>query len=339
MSADTVRVDAIRVEDRARTEYRNIDSLAGSIETLGLLHPPVVTPDLRLIAGGRRLEAVKALGWEFVPVTVADNLTETAALLQAESDENAEREPLTLSEAAALAKRIEEVLKPLASERKAHGSTAPGKNAPANFAEASEPRPREVAAKAAGVSHETIRKVRHVEEMVESESTPEPVREVAREALAEMNATGKADAGHKKVKAATTAAEYVERFPDLAYYFNDGDHEKVVRLGAALAKYEEPELSMRLSNLRLNVEADKRRAEQPEGPEATDWGKHADTIWVAFNEALQAFTKHGGVEAFANAMPTAHPLTIETWRDTFSQLNNITAQLTDETAPKLRIVN
>lgn len=43
MSADVVRVDAIRVEDRARVEYRNIDSLAGSIETLGLLHPPVVT--------------------------------------------------------------------------------------------------------------------------------------------------------------------------------------------------------------------------------------------------------------------------------------------------------
>lgn len=193
MSADIVRVDAIRVEDRARADYRNIDSLAGSIETLGLLHPPVVTPDLRLVAGGRRLEAVKALGWDRVPVTVADNLTEAAALLQAESDENAEREPLTLSEAAALAKRIEDVLKPLAIERMEAG---------AKFAQGPQPKTREVAAKAAGVSHETIRKVRHVEEVVESESTPEPIREVAREALADMNATGKADAGYRRVKAA-----------------------------------------------------------------------------------------------------------------------------------------
>lgn len=206
MSADVVRVDAIRVEDRARVEYRNIDSLAGSIETLGLLHPPVVTSDLRLIAGGRRLEAVKALGWERVAVSIADNLTETAALLQAESDENAEREPLTLSEAAALAKRIEDVLKPLAAERQSPGVNQHTEVA-ANFAGTTpEPRPREVAAKAAGVSHETIRKVRHVEEVIESESTPEPVREVAREALAEMNSTGKADAGYQRVKSAQKPA-------------------------------------------------------------------------------------------------------------------------------------
>lgn len=199
MSADTVTVDAIRVEDRARVEYRNIDSLAGSIATLGLLHPPVVTPDLRLIAGGRRLEAVKALGWERVSVTVMDDMTEAAAILQAESDENAEREPLTLSEAAALAKRIEDALKPLAAERV---GGRPSSETPAKFAAVSEPRPREVAAKAAGISHETIRKVRHVEEVIESEATPEPVREIAVEALADMNASGKADAGYQRVKAA-----------------------------------------------------------------------------------------------------------------------------------------
>ena len=199
MSAEVVRVDAIRVEDRARAEYRNIDSLAGSIETLGLLHPLVVTPDFMLIAGGRRLEAVKALGWEHVPVTVAHNLTGAAELLQAESDENAEREPLTLSEASALARRIEDVLKPLAAERV---GGRPSAETPANFAAVSEPRPREVAAKVAGISHETIRKVRHVEEVIESETTPEPVREVAVEALAQMNATGKADSGYRAVKAA-----------------------------------------------------------------------------------------------------------------------------------------
>lgn len=194
MSADVVRVDAIRVEDRARKEYRNIDSLAGSIETLGLLHPPVVTPDLRLIAGGRRLEAVKALGWERVPVTVADNLDAAAELFQAEADENSEREPLTPSEAAALAKRIEDALKPLARERQAQGKRA-------------EPSPNfgggevaKTAAKVAGLSHETIRKVRHVEEVVESESTPEPVREVAQAALKTMNETGNVHSAFRAVK-------------------------------------------------------------------------------------------------------------------------------------------
>lgn len=201
MSADVVRVDAIRVEDRARKEYRSIDSLAGSIETLGLLHPPVVTPDLRLIAGGRRLEAVKALGWERVPVTVADDLSVTADLLQAEADENTEREPLTPSEASALAKRIEDALKPLAAERKREGRNQYSEP-PANFAEPSEPRPRDAGAKVAGLSHETIRKVRHVEEVVESESTPEPVREVAQAALKTMNETGNVHGAFRAVKQA-----------------------------------------------------------------------------------------------------------------------------------------
>ena len=39
---------------------------------IGLLHPIVVTSDNILIAGARRLAAVKALGWEEVPVTVID---------------------------------------------------------------------------------------------------------------------------------------------------------------------------------------------------------------------------------------------------------------------------
>lgn len=335
MSADVVRVDAIRVEDRARVEYRNIDSLAGSIQTLGLLHPPVVTPDLRLIAGGRRLEAVKALGWERVPVTIADNLSEIADLLQAESDENAEREPLTLSEAAALARRIEDELKPLAAERV---GGRPSTETPANFAAVSEPRPREVAAKAAGISHETIRKVRQVEEVIEKETTPEPVREVAVAALAEMNATGKADAGHKAVKAAVTAAELVEQFPDLAYYFEQGDHKKVVSLGMALRAFSDPELSMRLNNLRLTVEAEKRGAGSP-AVDVNDDVAHADAIFVAFNEALKTFEKNGGFEAIRHALPVANPLSVEMWRGTFGRAANVASKLHEETKPRLRIVN
>ena len=39
---------------------------------IGLLHPIVVTSDNILIAGARRLAAVKALGWEEVPVNLID---------------------------------------------------------------------------------------------------------------------------------------------------------------------------------------------------------------------------------------------------------------------------
>lgn len=199
MTGDTVKVDAIRVEDRARRQYEGIDSLAASIQSLGLLHPVVVTRDLQLIAGGRRLHAVRSLGWESVPVTYADSLTDVVGYLQAESDENAERMPLKPTEAADLARKIEAVLAPVAAGRQSPGR--PAKNG-AKFAPIKEPKTREVAAKATGKSHESIRKVRVVQELVESDTTPESVREIAREALAEMDETGRVDSPFRRVKQA-----------------------------------------------------------------------------------------------------------------------------------------
>lgn len=193
MTGDTVKVDAIRVEDRARRQYEGIDSLAASIQSLGLLHPVVVTRDLQLIAGGRRLHAVRSLGWESVPVTYADSLTDVVGYLQAESDENAERMPLKPTEAADLARKIEAVLKPVARERMEAGGKLP---------QGPQPKTRDVAAKAAGTSATSIRKVRVVQELVESDTTPEPVREIAREALAEMDETGRVDSPFRRVKQA-----------------------------------------------------------------------------------------------------------------------------------------
>lgn len=53
-------------------------SLAASIEEVGLLHPIVVTPQGRPIAG-RRLKACLLLGWAEVPVTVVDLLQASPA--------------------------------------------------------------------------------------------------------------------------------------------------------------------------------------------------------------------------------------------------------------------
>lgn len=78
--------------------------------------------------------------------------------MQAESDENAEREPLTLSEASDLARKIEAVLKPLARARMTAGKAPSG-----NLPQGKEPKTRDVAAKAAGTSATTIRKVRAAE--------------------------------------------------------------------------------------------------------------------------------------------------------------------------------
>lgn len=99
-----VALSAIIVGERHRREMGDLRSLADSIAAHGLLHPVVVTPTLHLIAGQRRLEAVKLLEWSEVPVTVLD----VDDLLLAERDENAERKDFAPSEAVAIGRMIEE---------------------------------------------------------------------------------------------------------------------------------------------------------------------------------------------------------------------------------------
>jgi ParB family chromosome partitioning protein len=80
-------ITKIRVRNRYRKKLGDIESLATSIKELGLLHPIVVRPDGRLIAGERRLAACKRLGWKTVPVTYV-NLKE---VVRGEFAENAYR--------------------------------------------------------------------------------------------------------------------------------------------------------------------------------------------------------------------------------------------------------
>jgi len=75
----TTKVTNIIIPDRFRQEYGNVQELADSIKRYGLIHPPLVdiSPDgkITLVAGGRRMQAVKLLGLEEIPVTDRANMT------------------------------------------------------------------------------------------------------------------------------------------------------------------------------------------------------------------------------------------------------------------------
>jgi len=80
-------------DERQRQELTDIDVLADSIRRLGLIHPLVVTRELVLVSGERRLTAVKALGWSHVTIQFQDECDE--ALLHAiELEENVKRKEL-----------------------------------------------------------------------------------------------------------------------------------------------------------------------------------------------------------------------------------------------------
>jgi len=98
--------------------------LSASIAEVGLANPITVTPDCRLIAGLRRLEAVKSLGWETVPCTVVDLDDLHAELL--EIDENVARNEPNALERAELLKRRKEVYEAIHPETKAGAKRAHG---------------------------------------------------------------------------------------------------------------------------------------------------------------------------------------------------------------------
>ena len=58
-----IAIADIKVVDRHRIDFGDLESLATSMNKIGQLQPIVVTSALRLVAGGRRLGAAKSLGW------------------------------------------------------------------------------------------------------------------------------------------------------------------------------------------------------------------------------------------------------------------------------------
>lgn len=193
-TAPGVRLDEIIVEGRHRKDLGDIAGLAESIAAVGVLQPVLVTEDMRLVAGHRRVEACRLLGWEGIPATVLDGRSDPGRLLRMESDENTCRKEFTPTEAAAIAAAREALLKPLAKARMSEGGKGAQVGQPFRASEAS--------VAGLGYGAETIRKVRATERAATDEAMPEPVRETAREALAEMDATGKVDGAYQAVKAA-----------------------------------------------------------------------------------------------------------------------------------------
>lgn len=66
----TILVSKIKIGKRIRKDLGNTDSLAQSIDEIGLLQPPAVTLDYWLVNGERRLVAIRKLGWKEVLVLI-----------------------------------------------------------------------------------------------------------------------------------------------------------------------------------------------------------------------------------------------------------------------------
>jgi ParB family chromosome partitioning protein len=80
MVAGRLTVADVIVGDRARKDYGDLTSLVESIREHGLLQPIGVLPGNRLLFGGRRLEACRALGRTHIPNVIPQSATRTRAV-------------------------------------------------------------------------------------------------------------------------------------------------------------------------------------------------------------------------------------------------------------------
>jgi ParB family transcriptional regulator, chromosome partitioning protein len=183
-------ISKIKVRNRYRKSLGDIDTLAASIKEVGLLHPIVVRPDGRLIAGERRLAACKRLGWKTVSVTYVD----LKEVVRGEFAENAFRKDFLPSEIEAIRRALEPYEKEAAKARqRRHGGTAPGRRKHSGQVSRSE-RTRDRIGAFAGVSGRSLVKIQAIVEA--AERNPKRFAPL----VADMDRNGRIDAAYRKLR-------------------------------------------------------------------------------------------------------------------------------------------
>lgn len=123
-----VEIKKIKIKDRIRKDFGNIQELADDIRENGLINPPVITPDTyELITGERRIRAMKLLGYQQIevrPMAVKD----AEHQLNLEISENEARKDFSKAERIDYARRLERIESLKAEKRMKAGKVDPSLN-------------------------------------------------------------------------------------------------------------------------------------------------------------------------------------------------------------------
>ena len=106
-----VPVEDIKVKKRIRKDMGDIAALAESMKRFGQISPILITKKNELIAGGRRLEAARSLGWRTInaiEVDISDDLTK----LEYEVEENIQRRDFSMEETEEAIRKIHQLQNP-----------------------------------------------------------------------------------------------------------------------------------------------------------------------------------------------------------------------------------
>jgi ParB family transcriptional regulator, chromosome partitioning protein len=100
-----VPIKSIIVNKRIRKDLGDIEALADSFKCYGQITPIIINRKNVLIAGGRRLEAAKLLGWQSINAEIVDRTGELEQL-ELELEENKYRKDFNDAEIAEAARKI-----------------------------------------------------------------------------------------------------------------------------------------------------------------------------------------------------------------------------------------
>ena len=106
-----VSISDIKVKRRVRKDLGNLEDLKNSLRRYGLLNPITLNGKYELVAGERRLEAAKAIGWTSINANVIENLSELSQL-EMEIEENNQRKEFTDEELFEGYRRLERLRNP-----------------------------------------------------------------------------------------------------------------------------------------------------------------------------------------------------------------------------------
>ncbi|MDR0388610.1 MAG: ParB N-terminal domain-containing protein [Spirochaetaceae bacterium] len=106
-----VPIEDIKVKKRIRKDLGNIEELAESMRRFGQLNPITITRKNVLIAGGRRLEAARRLGWHVISAEVLD-VSDKVSVLELEIEENLQRQDFSPGEISEAAKELDKLKHP-----------------------------------------------------------------------------------------------------------------------------------------------------------------------------------------------------------------------------------
>ncbi|HUV07090.1 MAG TPA: ParB N-terminal domain-containing protein [Spirochaetia bacterium] len=111
-----VAIDKIRKKYRIRKDLGDLTSLMNSLKKYGQLSPIILNNDYELIAGERRLESAKRLGWTNIKAVVISRETDLERL-ELEIEENIQRRELNPEEISDAFDRLDRLRNPTLLKR------------------------------------------------------------------------------------------------------------------------------------------------------------------------------------------------------------------------------